>query len=65
MSRLKIDEAAKGGLTIFWELFTVIPFCTELNLLTPFFIPLYDNGSPYISDSQVGYSAGGYSLSSR
>ena len=27
-----------------------------------FFIPVYDNGSHYICDSQVGYSADGYSL---
>ena len=30
-----------------------------------FFITLYYNGSPYICDSRVGYSAGGYSLSPR
>ena len=29
------------------------------------FVSLYDNGSPYICDDQVGYSAGGYSLSPR
>ena len=33
--------------------------CTEFNLLSQFsFIALYDNGSPYICDGQVGHSAG-------
>ena len=30
-----------------------------------FYVTLYYNGSPYICDSWVGYSAGGYSLSQR
>ena len=30
-----------------------------------FFIPLYDNGSPFICNNQVGFTAGGYSSSPR
>ena len=40
-------------------------FCTVFKLIIPFFISLHDNGSPYICDCQVGYSAGGYLLSPR
>ena len=46
--------------------FQIDAFCTEFNLFTPIcFVLLMIMDLPYICDDQVGYSAGGYSLSPR
>ena len=46
--------------------FKLVAFCTEFNLFTPFVLfPSMIIDLPYICDDQVGYSAGGYSLSPR
>ena len=46
--------------------FQLVAFCTEFNLFTPIcFVLLMIMDLPYICDHQVGYSAGGYSLSPR
>ena len=46
--------------------FKLAAFCTEFNLFTPIcFILFMIMDLPYICDHQVGYSAGGYSLSPR
>ena len=51
-------------LLIFFSKF--VAFCTEYNLFTPFVLfPFMIMDLPYICDHQVGYSAGGYSLSPR
>ena len=43
-----------------------VAFCTEYNLFTPFVLfPFMIMDLPYLCDHQVGYSAGGYSLSPR
>ena len=50
-------------LTFFFKL---VAFCTEFNLFTPIcFVLFMIMDLPYICDHQVGYSAGGYSLSPR
>ena len=46
--------------------FKLVAFCTEFNLFTPIcFVLFMTMDLPYIRDHQVGYSAGGYSLSPR
>ena len=46
--------------------FKLVAFCTEFNLFTPIcFVLVMIMDLPYICDHQVGYSAGGYSLSPR
>ena len=46
--------------------FKLVAFCTEFNLFIPFYLfPFMIMDLPYICDDQVGYSAGGYSLSPR
>ena len=46
--------------------FKLVAFCTKFNLFTPFVLfPFMTMDLPYICDEQVGYSAGGYSLSPR
>ena len=46
--------------------FKLVAFCTEFNLFTPIcFVLFMIMDLPYICDHQVGYSAGGYSLSPR
>ena len=46
--------------------FKLVAFSTEFNLFTPFLLfPFMIMDLPYICDDQVGYSAGGYSLSPR
>ena len=46
--------------------FKLVPFCTQFNLDTPIcFVLFMMMVLPYICDHQVGYSAGGYSLSPR
>ena len=50
---------------IFFSL-KLVAFCTEFNLFTPICFVLFKiMHHSYICDHQVGYSAGGYSLSSR
>ena len=51
----------------FWFFFfKLVAFCTEFNLFTSICFVLYMiMDLPYICDHQVGYSAGGYSLSPR
>ena len=46
--------------------FKMVPFCTEINLFTLIcFVLFMIMDLPYVCDHQVGYSAGGYSLSPR
>ena len=46
--------------------FKLVACCTEFNLFTPIcFVLVMIMDFPFISDHQVGYSAGGYSLSPR
>ena len=46
--------------------YKLVAFCTEFNLFTPIcFVLFMIMDLPYICDLQVGYSAGGYSLSPR
>ena len=54
---------------IFFPLLIFLEICCFLHWIQSvnphFYVTLYYNGSPYICDSWVGYSAGGYSLSPR
>ena len=46
--------------------FKICCFLDWIQSVNPdFFLTIYYNGSPYICDGSVGYSAGGYSLSPR
>ena len=48
----------------FWLFLKLVAFCTELNLFTPTcFVLFMIMDLQYVCDHQVGYSAGGYSLS--
>ena len=50
----------------FFIFFKFLPFCTEFNQFTPIcFVLFMIMDFSYICDHQVGYSAGGYSLSMR
>ena len=50
----------------FWFFVKLVAFCTEFNLFTHIcFVLFMIMDLPYICDHQVGYSAGGYSLSPR